>query len=51
MKRANNTAEILQRKGIAKDRMYVVGLGQIDIKNISSTARSVMFNVIYNSHN
>lgn len=51
MKRANNTAEILQRKGIAKDRMYVVGLGQIDIKNISGTARSVMFNVIYNSHN
>ena len=51
MKRANNTAEILQRKGIAKNRMYVVGLGQIDIKNISSTARSVMFNVIYNSHN
>ncbi|UUO23332.1 flagellar motor protein MotB [Colwellia sp. M166] len=50
IKRANNTAEILQSKGIAKDKMYVVGLGQINIKNISRTARSVMFKVIYINH-
>ena len=50
MNRANNTADILQSKGIAKDKIYVVGLGQIDIVNISSTSRSVMFNVIYTNH-
>ena len=50
MNRANNTADILLSKGIAKDKIYVVGLGQIDIVNISSTSRSVMFNVIYNNH-
>ncbi len=50
MNRANNTADILLSKGIAKDKIYVVGLGQIDIVNISSTSRSVMFNVIYTNH-
>jgi len=47
IKRANNSYEILQSKGVDKDKMSVLGIGQIDIAGVSSTARTVMFNVIY----
>ena len=47
LKRANNAADVLQLKGINKDKMFVLGLGQIEITDISSTARTVMFNVIH----
>jgi len=50
MKRANNSADILRDKGLDRSKMYVLGLGQIDIVGISSTARTVMFNVIYINH-
>jgi outer membrane protein OmpA-like peptidoglycan-associated protein len=50
LKRANNAADILNHKGIDKDKMFVLGLGQIEITDISSTARTVMFNVIHINH-
>ncbi|MBA6390980.1 OmpA family protein [Colwellia sp. BRX10-3] len=47
LKRANNASYELQQKGINKDKMFVLGLGQIEITAISSKARTVMFNVIH----
>ena len=47
LKRANNAADTLQKQGIAKDKMFVIGLGQIDITAISHSARTVMFNIIH----
>ncbi len=47
LQRAKNAADILLRKGINKDKVFVVGLGQIEIPGISSTARTVMFNIIH----
>ena len=47
MKRANNAADILKNKGLNKNKMYVLGLGQINITDVSNTARTVMFNIIY----
>ena len=47
LQRANNAAEVLQELGIDKDKMFVLGLGQIDINDISNSARTVMFNIIH----
>ncbi|MGB2741987.1 MAG: OmpA family protein [Cognaticolwellia sp.] len=47
IKRANNAADFLTNKGLNKNKMYVLGLGQIDITGVSNTARTVMFNIIY----
>jgi outer membrane protein OmpA-like peptidoglycan-associated protein len=47
LKRANNAAQILQSKGLSEDDMYVVGIGQVDIKTVKNTARKVLFNMIY----
>ena len=46
LQRANNAADALQQFGINKAQMFVLGLGQIDINDITSSARTVMFNVI-----
>ena len=46
LQRANNAADVLQQLGIDKTKMFVLGLGQIDINDITNSARTVMFNVI-----
>lgn len=46
LQRANNAADALQEFGIDKQQMFVLGLGQIDINDIASSTRTVMFNVI-----
>jgi len=46
-KRAKNTANTLQAMGLNKDKMYVTGLGEIEIIDISNTSRKVMFNVLF----
>lgn len=51
LERANNAAEVLQEFGIDKDKMFVLGLGQIDINDISNSARTVMFNIIHIKNN
>lgn len=45
--RAKNTANTLQAMGLNKEKMYVTGLGQIEITDISNTARKVMFNILF----
>ena len=47
LKRANNAADMLRKQGLAKDKMFIIGLGQIEIATVSSSARTVMFNVIH----
>ncbi|WDE02937.1 OmpA family protein [Thalassomonas viridans] len=47
LQRAENTAQALQQLGLSKDKMYVTGLGQLDIAQVADTARKVMFNVIF----
>ena len=47
MNRAKNTADTLQAMGLNKDKMYVTGLGEIEITDISNTSRKVMFNVLF----
>ncbi|SEL76340.1 Outer membrane protein OmpA [Colwellia chukchiensis] len=47
IKRANNVAALLQQKGIAKEKIFVAGIGTVDIASISHATRSVMFNVMY----
>lgn len=47
IKRANNAAKFLQQQGIDKDKMHVMGIGQVEISGISQTARTVLFNVIH----
>ena len=47
IKRAANTADILEGMGLSKEKMYVTGLGQIDITDIKNTSRKVMFNVLF----
>lgn len=51
LQRANNTAYALQKFGMDKEKMFVLGLGQIDIKDITSSARTVMFNIILTKSN
>ena len=47
LKRAENTAKFLESIGFSKEKMYVAGLGQIDISDIKNTSRKVMFNIIF----
>ena len=51
LQRANNAADVLQQFGIDKTKMFVLGLGQIDINDITNSARTVMFNVILTNNN
>ena len=51
LQRANNAADVLQEHGIDKAQMFVTGLGKIDIKEISTKARTVMFNIIHINNN
>ncbi|WDE09567.1 OmpA family protein [Thalassomonas haliotis] len=46
LKRAENIAQALNQLGLDKSKMFVTGLGQINIAGVSNTARKVMFNVI-----
>jgi outer membrane protein OmpA-like peptidoglycan-associated protein len=46
IRRAKNTSDILESLGVKRERMYVTGLGQIDISEIRNTSRKVMFNII-----
>lgn len=45
--RARNTAAFLEEIGLSKEKLYVTGLGQIDISGIKNTSRKVMFNIIF----
>lgn len=47
VQRAENTAKALNSLGLAQNKIFTIGLGQIDIKEVNNTARKVMFNVIY----
>lgn len=47
MERAENTATGLAYLGLNRDKVFVTGLGQIDIKDVKSTSRKVMFNILY----
>jgi outer membrane protein OmpA-like peptidoglycan-associated protein len=47
MERAENTATALAYLGLNRDKVFVTGLGQIDIKDMKSTSRKVMFNIMY----
>ena len=51
LQRANNAADVLQEHGIDKAQMFVTGLGKIDINEISTKARTVMFNIIHINNN
>ena len=51
LQRANNAADVLQQHGMEKTQMFVVGLGKIEISEISSKARTVMFNIIHINNN
>lgn len=48
--RANHTLDELTKLGIAQRNLLATGLGEVDLGNDGSTARKVMFNVMY-SHN
>ena len=45
--RARNTATIIENMGFSKNKIYVTGLGQIDIATVNNAARKVMFNIIF----
>ncbi|GAA5142459.1 OmpA family protein [Thalassotalea piscium] len=47
LKRAENTANTLKQLGIADEKIFTTGLGQLDIEKVNNTSRKVMFNVIY----
>lgn len=47
IQRAENTAKALNSLGLSQEKIFTIGLGQIDIKEVNNTARKVMFNVIY----
>jgi outer membrane protein OmpA-like peptidoglycan-associated protein len=51
IKRAQNTASLLENLGVNRDKIYVTGLGQIDITDVKDAARKVMFNIIFVSKN
>lgn len=45
--RANNAAKALRQIGMNEKKVFVAGLGQIDITGVEKTSRKVMFNVLY----
>ncbi|GLX78687.1 hypothetical protein tinsulaeT_20270 [Thalassotalea insulae] len=45
--RARNTANQLTQLGIARELIYVTGLGEIDINEVEAKSRKVLFNIIY----
>jgi outer membrane protein OmpA-like peptidoglycan-associated protein len=45
--RATKTSMELNNLGLDIKQMYVTGLGQLEIQDVNSTSRKVMFNVIY----
>ncbi|MCW8832826.1 MAG: hypothetical protein OQK09_00225 [Colwellia sp.] len=47
LQRAQNTGNALQKLGFSKEKMFITGLGQIEIDNVQNKARKVMFNVVY----
>jgi outer membrane protein OmpA-like peptidoglycan-associated protein len=47
LERAENASKALNRLGVDRELMFVTGLGQIELNDVKSTSRKVMFNVIY----
>lgn len=45
--RANNTAKALMALGYSKEKIYITGLGEIDIEKVKNQARKVLFNLLY----
>lgn len=47
IKRAENSADFLVNLGLAREKIFITGLGQIDIPQMKSATRKVMFNIIF----
>ncbi|WDD96764.1 OmpA family protein [Thalassomonas actiniarum] len=46
LKRAENVAQALTQLGLNKHSMFVTGIGEVDIAQVSKSARKVMFNLL-----
>lgn len=46
LQRAKNTGNVLNKLGLSYQKMYITGLGQIDIVKVKNQARKVIFNIL-----
>lgn len=47
LQRAKNSRNVLSKLGFSEQKMFITGLGQIDIEKVNNQARKVMFNVLF----
>ncbi len=47
LQRAKNSRNVLRKLGFSEQKMFITGLGQIDIEKVNNQARKVMFNVLF----